>query len=104
MLLAARWQDYTATAKDDAPLTAEERLAVTAPFGQAWTALAPARKPSALPEAMAEQYARGPFWSGTPKLAWDLSGQLIGGTSAGRCPAFPCVAARPRAYPPLTRC
>ncbi|MGW0909465.1 DUF4253 domain-containing protein [Streptomyces sp. NPDC002853] len=57
-LLARWWQDYTATDEDDDQLTADERLAVTAPFGQTWPGLAPTPEPSTNPDEIAEQYAR----------------------------------------------
>ncbi|WP_328876257.1 DUF4253 domain-containing protein [Streptomyces sp. NBC_00287] len=56
-LLARWWRDHTATGEDDV-LTAEERLAVTAPFGQTWPGTAPGRTIAADPDAMAAQYAR----------------------------------------------
>ncbi|MFE1787876.1 DUF4253 domain-containing protein [Streptomyces sp. NPDC059525] len=57
-LLAHWWQDYTATDEDDDQLTAEERLAVTGPFGQTWPGTAATREISADPDGMAEQYAQ----------------------------------------------
>lgn len=57
-LLARRWQDYTTFAEDDDTLSAEERVAVTAPFGQTWPGTAPGRTLAADPEDMAEQFAR----------------------------------------------
>ncbi|MGW3980099.1 DUF4253 domain-containing protein [Streptomyces mirabilis] len=57
-LLARWWHDYTVTDEDDDMLTVEERLAVTAPFGQTWPGTAPGRTFSAEPDAMAEQFAR----------------------------------------------
>nr|WP_237526995.1 MULTISPECIES: DUF4253 domain-containing protein [unclassified Streptomyces] len=57
-LLARWWKDYTATDEEDDVLTAEERLAVTAPFGQSWPGIAPGRAVGTDPDAMAEQYAR----------------------------------------------
>ncbi|MFE7186541.1 DUF4253 domain-containing protein [Streptomyces erythrochromogenes] len=57
-LLARWWHDYTTTDKDDDPLTAEERTAVTAPFGRTWPGTAPGQAPCADPDAMAGQYAR----------------------------------------------
>ncbi len=57
-LLARWWRDYTITDEDDDQLSADERLAVTAPFGQSWPGRAPA--PASVPHAdeIAEQYAR----------------------------------------------
>ncbi|MFE5722718.1 DUF4253 domain-containing protein [Streptomyces erythrochromogenes] len=57
-LLARWWHDYTTTDKDDDMLTAKERTAVTAPFGQTWPGTAPGRAPCADPDVMAGQYAR----------------------------------------------
>ncbi|WP_307826495.1 DUF4253 domain-containing protein [Streptomyces pactum] len=57
-LLARWWRDHTVTDEDDDPLSAEERLAVTAPFGRTWPGPAPACTPVDDPDAMAEQYAR----------------------------------------------
>ncbi|MFG2661661.1 DUF4253 domain-containing protein [Streptomyces sp. NPDC048425] len=57
-LLARWWQDYTTMDEDDDQLTAAERLAVTAPFGQAWPGRAPTRTPSPHADEIAEQYAR----------------------------------------------
>ncbi|WP_257584206.1 DUF4253 domain-containing protein [Streptomyces sp. TLI_146] len=44
--------------EDDDQCTAEERLAVTAPFGRAWPGRAPTPAPSINPDEIAEQYAR----------------------------------------------
>ncbi|MFI9243802.1 DUF4253 domain-containing protein [Streptomyces sp. NPDC053086] len=57
-LLTRWWQDHTATDEDDDQLSAEERLAVTAPFGRAWPGPAPTPTPVEDPDATAEQYAR----------------------------------------------
>ncbi|MFP3985992.1 DUF4253 domain-containing protein [Streptomyces sp. E11-3] len=62
-LFARWWQDYTAT--DDDQLTADERLAVTAPFGQTWPGPAPTPAPSTDPDEIAEQYA-GAFLTQNP--------------------------------------
>ncbi|MET9448945.1 DUF4253 domain-containing protein [Streptomyces cinerochromogenes] len=57
-LLTRWWQDYTATDEDDDQLSADERLAVTAPFGQTWPGAAPTSTRVEDPDAIAEQYAR----------------------------------------------
>ncbi|MEU5090579.1 DUF4253 domain-containing protein [Streptomyces sp. NPDC021356] len=57
-LLARWWQDYSSIDEDDDQLTADERLAVTAPFGQAWPGRAPSPTPSPHADEIAEQYAR----------------------------------------------
>jgi hypothetical protein len=57
-LLARWWQDHTATDEGDDLLTAEERLAVTAPFGRTWPGTAPGRAIPVDPDGVAEHYAR----------------------------------------------
>ncbi|MFW3464265.1 DUF4253 domain-containing protein [Streptomyces microflavus] len=57
-LLATWWRDYTGIDQDDDVLTADERLAVTAPFGQTWPGLAPSLEPVIDPNEMAADYAR----------------------------------------------
>jgi hypothetical protein len=52
------WRVYTATDEDDDQLDAEERLAVTAPFGQMWPGPAPAPAPVEDADATADQYAQ----------------------------------------------
>lgn len=52
-LLAKWWAAYTAADEDDDVLSSEERLAVTAPFGQSW----PGRAPSPLAMTSADQLA-----------------------------------------------
>ncbi|MBE1534698.1 DUF4253 domain-containing protein [Actinomadura algeriensis] len=50
------WSHYTAHDEDDV-LTEKERTAVTAPYGLQWPGLAPARPPTAEPDAFAAEYA-----------------------------------------------
>jgi hypothetical protein len=57
-LLAHWWREYTSTADDDDLLTLDERLAVTAPFGQAWPGPALSCEPVTGADHMAAQYAR----------------------------------------------
>ncbi|MGW2082749.1 DUF4253 domain-containing protein [Streptomyces sp. NPDC001939] len=57
-LLARWWQDYTTIDEDDDQLTADERVAVTAPFGQTWPGLAPRLTSSPHADEIAEQFAR----------------------------------------------
>ncbi|MEV8596174.1 DUF4253 domain-containing protein [Streptomyces sp. NPDC052012] len=59
-LLARWWQDYTNTGgpDDNDRLSADERLAITAPFGQSWPGRAPTPTLVDEADAMAEQYAR----------------------------------------------
>ncbi|MBM9510370.1 DUF4253 domain-containing protein [Actinacidiphila acididurans] len=57
VLLAEWWSQYTAPDEDDDDLSAEERLAVTAPFGTAWPGLAPRREPGAEPGKTAAEFA-----------------------------------------------
>jgi len=53
-LLRGWWSQYTATSDDDM-LSTQDRLAVTAPFGQRWPGLAPRPEDRAGPEATADQ-------------------------------------------------
>ncbi|MFB7365839.1 DUF4253 domain-containing protein [Streptomyces hydrogenans] len=56
-VLARWWEDRVAVDADEDPLSAEERLAVTAPYGAAWPGLAPARTPVEDPDRLAEEHA-----------------------------------------------
>ncbi|MDH6133290.1 hypothetical protein P3T37_002685 [Kitasatospora sp. MAA4] len=56
-LLAKWWKDYTAHDEDDDVLSPEERLAVTAPFGQLWPGLASSSSSPIDPDEMAAEYA-----------------------------------------------
>ncbi|MFE1234915.1 DUF4253 domain-containing protein [Streptomyces sp. NPDC058745] len=56
-LLAKWWADYTADDEDDDVLSSEERLAVTAPFGQSWPGRAPSRKAVTSADQLAADYA-----------------------------------------------
>ncbi|MFI2652384.1 DUF4253 domain-containing protein [Micromonospora fulviviridis] len=56
-LLAQWWDVYTRTDEDDDMLTAAERTAVTAPFGQRWPGMARPADPAGPPEHFADQYA-----------------------------------------------
>ncbi|MER7485166.1 DUF4253 domain-containing protein [Streptomyces sp. NPDC126497] len=57
-VLTRWWQDHTATDEDDDQRNTEKRLAVTAPFGQAWPGPAPAATPVKNADATADQYAQ----------------------------------------------
>ncbi|MFD8011813.1 DUF4253 domain-containing protein [Streptomyces sp. NPDC058955] len=56
-LLAAWWEGCTSVDEEDDPLSAEERLAVTAPYGAVWPGLAPGRTPAEEPDAHAAETA-----------------------------------------------
>ncbi|MFF2776658.1 DUF4253 domain-containing protein [Streptomyces sp. NPDC058052] len=56
-LLAAWWEGCTSVDEEDDPLSAEERLAVTAPYGAVWPGLAPGRTPSEDPGGHAAETA-----------------------------------------------
>ncbi|MGW0285343.1 hypothetical protein ACWDXT_19825 [Streptomyces sp. NPDC003236] len=57
-LLARWWQDYSTVDEGDDQLTADERPAVTASFGQAWPGRGPTLTSSPHADEIAEQYAR----------------------------------------------
>jgi hypothetical protein len=56
-LLANWWRVYTDDDDDDDALSSEERLAVTAPYGDCWPGLAPLPAGQREPEACAEKFA-----------------------------------------------
>ncbi|MEW2373902.1 DUF4253 domain-containing protein [Streptomyces sp. NPDC006656] len=56
-LLEKWWTTYTAIDEDDDMLSPDERLAVTAPFGQTWPGLAPCSEGAANPSQLAAEYA-----------------------------------------------
>ncbi|MHB9861115.1 DUF4253 domain-containing protein [Streptomyces sp. YIM S03343] len=56
-LLAKWWATYTAPGEDDDMLAIEQRLAVTAPFGQSWPGRAPGREPVTSAGQLAADYA-----------------------------------------------
>ncbi|MER7468622.1 DUF4253 domain-containing protein [Streptomyces sp. NPDC097981] len=56
-LLAKWWATYTAIDEDDDMLPPDERLAVTAPFGETWPGLTPGREDTADPSQLAAEYA-----------------------------------------------
>ncbi|MGW3493098.1 DUF4253 domain-containing protein [Streptomyces sp. NPDC001020] len=56
-LLAKWWATYTAVDEDDM-LSAERRLAVTAPFGQSWPGRAPSREAVTNADQLAADYAQ----------------------------------------------
>ncbi|MFF4832072.1 DUF4253 domain-containing protein [Streptomyces sp. NPDC001315] len=58
VLLAQWWKVYTSTDDDDDLLMPEKRLAVTAPFGQAWPSPARSQEPVTGADEMAAEYAR----------------------------------------------
>ncbi|MDX3854162.1 DUF4253 domain-containing protein [Streptomyces sp. AK02-01A] len=55
--LSRWWHDYTCIDDDDDNLRPDERLAVTAPFGERWPGLAPAGHPRCDPDQLADEYA-----------------------------------------------
>ncbi|MQY10247.1 hypothetical protein SRB5_03540 [Streptomyces sp. RB5] len=63
-LLEHWWKDYTAVDEDDM-LSPDDRLAVTAPFGQLWPGFTPSPPPAADPEATAADLAQR-FVAGQP--------------------------------------
>ncbi|MEW2136549.1 DUF4253 domain-containing protein [Streptomyces sp. NPDC005409] len=65
-LLEEWWATYTATDQDDDNLSAKRRLAVTAPFGQDWPGIAPARSAATDPDELAAEYAQA-FLTGRPQ-------------------------------------
>ncbi|MFF9343769.1 DUF4253 domain-containing protein [Streptomyces sp. NPDC014773] len=56
-VLAEWWEGCAAVDEEDDPLSAEERLAVTAPYGAVWPGLAPGRSPAEDPDALAAEHA-----------------------------------------------
>ncbi|MER5735870.1 DUF4253 domain-containing protein [Streptomyces sp. NPDC002262] len=56
-VLAAWWEGCTAIDEEDDPLSAEERLAVTAPYGAAWPGLAAGRAVAEDPDELAAENA-----------------------------------------------
>jgi hypothetical protein len=56
-LLVRWWDTYTAVDEDDM-LDADERLAVTAPFGQTWPGFAPSREITTNPDQLAAEFAQ----------------------------------------------
>ncbi|MFD8812434.1 DUF4253 domain-containing protein [Streptomyces sp. NPDC059627] len=65
-LLAKWWATYTTVDEDDDMLSAERRLAVTAPFGQSWPGRAPSRESVTSADQLAADYARV-FLAGRPQ-------------------------------------
>lgn len=57
-LLAKWWRHYADIDQDDDVLSADERLAVTAPFGRTWPGLAPSLRPVTDPDETADEFAR----------------------------------------------
>ncbi|MFI6286125.1 DUF4253 domain-containing protein [Streptomyces sp. NPDC051018] len=58
VLLAQWWADHTAVDEEDDMLDADERLAVTAPFGQTWPGLAPSRQTATDPDHLVAEFAQ----------------------------------------------
>ncbi|GGR59418.1 DUF4253 domain-containing protein [Streptomyces roseolus] len=56
-VLARWWDGCTAVDEEDDMLSAEERLAVTTPYGAVWPGLAPGRAPAEDPDALAAEHA-----------------------------------------------
>ncbi|MFB7778346.1 DUF4253 domain-containing protein [Streptomyces bauhiniae] len=56
-LLATWWATYTAVDEDDDMLSADQRLGVTAPFGQSWPGRAPRREAVPSADQLAAGYA-----------------------------------------------
>ncbi|KAB7835515.1 DUF4253 domain-containing protein [Streptomyces mobaraensis] len=57
-LLAQWWGTYASPDPDGEAIGTEERLSVTAPFGQAWPGLAPVRKTAINPDHLAAEFAQ----------------------------------------------
>ncbi|MCC3650620.1 DUF4253 domain-containing protein [Streptomyces sp. S07_1.15] len=57
-LLAEWWAAHTAVDEDDDALSAEQRLAETAPYGQRWPGIAPGRQAVADADDVAAEYAQ----------------------------------------------
>ncbi|WBB69534.1 DUF4253 domain-containing protein [Micromonospora sp. WMMD812] len=75
-LLAGWWSAYTALDEDDDMLSAPERMAVTAPFGQRWPGLAPAgtlREDSAARAAEFAEHLVAAAWLTAPHLGLSAS-------------------------------
>lgn len=75
-LLRGWWHTYTQVDDDDM-LSADERLAVTAPYGQQWPGLAPPSRWSVEPDRVADQYAQRMLAS-QPKLQLGLVAADLG--------------------------
>ncbi|MFJ3921557.1 DUF4253 domain-containing protein [Streptomyces sp. NPDC090022] len=86
-LLEEWWATYTAIDEDDDMLDAKRRLAVTAPFGQAWPGIAPARSAATDPDELAAEYAQA-FLTDRPQSRLGLVAAASGSetlTVAGWC-------------------
>ncbi|MGA5192872.1 DUF4253 domain-containing protein [Streptomyces exfoliatus] len=89
-LLAHWWGTCTAVDEGDDMLDVERRLAVTAPFGQSWPGLAPARETATSPDLLASEFAQA-FLADRPRTRLGLVAAASGAealTSAGW--AGPC--------------
>jgi hypothetical protein len=75
-LLAKWWRAYTDIDEDDM-LSPDDRLAVTAPFGQTWPGLAPSRESPTHPEEIAAEYAHA-FATRRPHLRLGLVAAICG--------------------------
>ena len=76
MLLAGWWSVYTNVDEDDDILSARERLAVTAPFGNRWPGLAPAGTLQEDPAVRAAEFAEhlvAESWLTGPRLGLSVS-------------------------------
>lgn len=76
VLLAGWWSVYTAVNDDDDMLSAPERLAITAPFGNQWPGLAPAGATQEDPAVRAAEFADhllAESWLTAPRLGLSSS-------------------------------
>ncbi|MCV2460685.1 DUF4253 domain-containing protein [Streptomyces sp. ICN988] len=86
-LLEEWWATYTALDEGDDMLDAKRRLAVTAPFGQAWPGIAPTRSAATDPDELAVEYAQA-FLADRPQSRLGLVAAASGAealTVAGWC-------------------
>jgi len=75
-LLAGWWSDYTTADDEDDMLSASERLAVTAPFGDRWPGLAPAgalQEDPAVRAANSADHLVAESWLSEPRLGLSAS-------------------------------
>lgn len=75
-LLAGWWSAYTDVSEDDDMLSAPERTAITAPFGQRWPGIAPAGTLQEDPAARAADFAEhlvAAAWLTAPRLGLSAS-------------------------------
>ncbi|MGI5478726.1 DUF4253 domain-containing protein [Streptomyces lavendofoliae] len=86
-LLEEWWATYTAVDEDDDMLAATRRLAVTAPLGQDWPGIAPARSAATDPDELGAEHAQA-FLTSRPQPRFGLVAAASGSealTVAGWC-------------------